>query len=489
VNRKSMLWVMAMLFFSAPAALAKPLARLDGDLTLARAIRLAARQNLELMQNRIERRRIALGYAAATGKFIPQLTLGASYDDDTSSLSTLPRDRRLQYGATLSWSSTIGTTVSLSMDVDQRLSGKTPVGNGTSSANHNSNLTLSATQPLLKGAFRTGAANTLAEAKLDIRIQRALFVEQLNTLLASVENAYWQLAFAQLDVKNKLRGRARAKKQYQDTKENIRRGILADAEIFVVEENYVFFEQELVKSQQALALARRRLAALLQLSARSKLRANDDLSRLAKAPLRAAAIRAGVASNPTLQAELLRVAKNRVQLAFQKNQALPSLDLQATFKLNGLDPGYATHLEQMGTFDRPRVTVGLFFSVPLSFRAVRARVDQSKLSLQKQLASLKAREQQVRYDIGDVVTQMGFQRKRLQLAQKRLVLSRKKLAAEIQKYKNGISTLDSIVRFQRELDQTTLSVQRVQLELHRSRAKLMGLLGRLHKNHGITVAG
>jgi len=87
-------------------------------------------------------------------------------------------------------------------------------------------------------------------------------------------------------------------------------------------------------------------------------------------------------------------------------------------------------------------------------------VSRARLQLQKQLVALKRQEAKVRYEIGDVITKLAFQRKRLKLQERLRGLAKSKLDFEVKKYKNGLSTLAFIVRFQREYDQAILAVRR-----------------------------
>lgn len=462
--------------------------RHDGPLNLPKAMQLAAQRNLVVLTQRLEKRRVALGYRIARGAFLPELKIDTSYLNKTPFDTSLPRDQRLQYGAAVSWKTPVGTSVSAGMSIDQRLSGRTASSQADNTINHTAALELKASQALLKGGWEPGAGNTLNEARLDTQIQTALFAQQLEDLLVEVENAYWALAFAQADVANKKRARDRAKGQYDDTKENIRRGIIANIEIYVVEENLVFFKQELVQAEENLVLAQRKLAQLLLVDGRSKLVASEPLvNPLPQTPAKGATIRLGLTQSPALAAERLRLEKNNVQLAYEKNQALPALDLTASLKLNGRDPAYDEHLAQVAKANRPDATIGLVLTLPLSFDGNRARVERADVALRKQLTQLKAQETKLRYGLGDVVTRIAFQIKRLELAERRRALSKLKLSAEVQKYKNGLSTLDSIVRFQRELDQALIGVRRVQLSLCVSRAQLLGLQGQLHRRYGIRL--
>ena len=75
-----------------------------------------------------------------------------------------------------------------------------------------------------------GAYTPVLEADLDEEIQLATYISNLNAILVDVEGAYWTLALAQEELVGTLRSLGRAQKQLEDTEENIRRGLLAEAE-------------------------------------------------------------------------------------------------------------------------------------------------------------------------------------------------------------------------------------------------------------------
>ncbi len=481
---------LALLVFGfSSAAGATPARPKVGKLTRARAVELGATRNLALLAHRAERARQALLPDARRMDYIPMLTVSADLADDAPGTTTPgDRQRRLTYGTGVHWTSTIGTQLAAALDIDQRLGPQGGASGTASGDQHSGALQASLTQPLLKGAWRAGASTPLLEAELDQRIQQTIFIDQLAALLVDVEGAYWQLALAQADVAIKTRSRDRARGQYDDTKENIRRGIVPEVEIYVVEENQVFFEQELLKASENLTLARRRLARLLDVAPDSPLEATDRLERLdARLPRRDAITRAALRRNPGLVADRLRLQRSQVQLAFARNQALPSLDLGASLKLNGLDDSYRDAWSAIGEARRVDAQVGLSFSIPLSWRANRASKARARLAVRRELLRLQDREATVRFEVADLLTRLEAQVKRLELAQRRVRLGELKLDAELEKYKRGISTLADVVRFQRELDGSRISLRRDQANTWSLRSRLLRSQGRLHEALGISL--
>lgn len=462
--------------------------RMDRALTRKQVVDIGVRRSLGLLINRHEKTRQQLGIASAKRAYIPQLSFDGAYANRTPFDRSLSRDQRLSYGAIFNWASPIGTSVSAGVELDQNVSGATQESESVNTAQHASSAFLSARQPLLKGGWSAGAATPLKKAKIDALIQQETYRQELDELIVDLERAYSDLAYAQADLAIKTRSRDRAKKQFEDTKENIRRGIIADIEIYVVEENLVYFEQQLVQAEKNLALARRTLAQLLHLDDRSLLKASEGLELNSLHWIKdEGAVKLGLDGNPSLRIQQLQLARSRVQVAFEKNQTLPELDLVTSFKLNGLDASYAEHWKDMLGARRPAVTVGLSLTLPLSIHTNRAEKHRADLQQQQELIRLKQLEVHVRYLIGDLLTRAASERKQLALAKRRVELNQLKLGAELEKYKNGISTLADVVRFQRDLDQALISEQQVFLQLNTTRSQLHQAQGRLHRSFGIRL--
>ena len=79
------------------------------------------------------------------------------------------------------------------------------------------------------------------------------------------------------------------------------------------------------------------------------------------------------------------------------------------------------------------------------------------------------------------------QTRRYALNKKRVELALSKLENEREKYKNGVSTLDDLVRFQQNLDFARISLRRASVELNVRRAEMLRLEGRLHTDVGVVV--
>ena len=187
----------------------------------------------------------------------------------------------------------------------------------------------SASQSLLRGGFRHGTR--LDSVDLGIELQRALFRAQVEELIRRVDAAYWQLAFAQADVESKVKARDRARSQFDDTTENIRRGLLAPGDIFVVEENLVIFEEQLLRAREDLKLAQLALANLMQLEEpTAQLVASDPVEPDPKLPTTQQALATAINESPQVAAQrvwwYVRLAPTSRTIAIARVQSSTCLD-------------------------------------------------------------------------------------------------------------------------------------------------------------------
>ncbi len=448
------------------------------------AIQTGVVRNQGLLTQRLEQRRQEIRTRAVWSQWSPSLFLDTAYrrnafDDSFDSAAGVVSDDRLGYAVGADWRSVIGTNAFASVGVEQGL--------GDSGGNQPT-ARVGLTQPLLQGAWLTGAGLPLTEANLTSRIQSELFRNELNSFIVDVDAAYWSLALAQADLDIKTRSLARAQAQYDDTQENIRRGILAAGEIYVVEESLVIFQQELARARQRLLLARRGVQRLLYKDdVEAAVEVLDPDVSGAVVPDKAAAVDDALAHNPQVLAQRWRVALAKERAKFQLNQALPALDLRTSASLQSDSDDYGQAWQDLVAHPRLNAEVGLRFSVALDRWAVNASVDAADVDVAREEAELARVENAVSVDVKNAVDQLATDVALAAGAQRQLTLADLKLKAQMEKYKSGLSTLQDVVRFQRELDDAMISARRVVKDVRTGRARLLQQTGALHDVVGVGV--
>ena len=440
-------------------------------LSFTEAITVATQRNLRLLINSMEREIAELRATEARRPYAPVIFLEPEVSTSQNLLIDPPRRTTgVDVSGGVRWANRWGTTLDVRALTTPWYTGFTP-------------LPLTQVQASLgQSLLRDGWNDSTLLDRID------LGVALLNALLVDVERAYWTLAYAQADITIKERSRDRAQQQFDDTKENIRRGLLAPGEIYVVEENLVIFEEQLLRSREQVRLAQLDLARLLQMPEQTELRATDSLDQpQLELPRLADALDVALRTNPAVRAERIALEQAQVQLAFDRNQSRPVLDLGASLSLNGLSENQADAWGETFSAQNPALRVGLTFEVPLVGAPYRARVSRAELERRQQLEELKQTETDVTFTVRELATQLTTRIKALDFAIRRIELAEQKLATEQEKYQRGLATLTDVVRFQRDLDGARISERRARLDVITLRARLAEAQGILYRRAGVEV--
>lgn len=450
------------------------------QLGLSQTHALAIQNNLSLLISRYQKQQGEQASSRVRQAYVPSLSIDLGWSDDVSLIAD-ERNRSLAYGAQVNWTLPQGTGLFARLEALEFLSGQSFVPQPSNK------LQLGVSQPLLQG-FGQGVDN-IDRAKAEVKQQQAVFASVLNDFLLEVEQSYWSLVLAQNDVVIKQRSRERAQKQFDDMTENIRRGLVAPGEIFIVEENLVFFTQQLIRSEEALTLAQTRLARLIRVDPNTEITATDDLEKYAfKAPPSLEeALNTALANNPSVQAAEFSLSQQKETLSIAQNQYKPQLDLSAAATLNGVDQSRAQAWKQVVTAQQPGWQVGLDFTIPLDRSPDRARLEITELATAQARTVVEDARDDVRYGIKEELTRWQRRLEVLNLSEKRMNLALEKLQTEQEKYKSGLSTLANVVLFQRDLDSARIGLQSARLDVVLAAVRLYRLQGTLSQHVGVEV--
>ena len=119
-------------------------------------------------------------------------------------------------------------------------------------------------------------------------------------------------------------------------------------------------------------------------------------------------IRQALEQRADLMQAKLTLENQHIGLVFDKNQALPTLDLDASLRLNGIDNSFDGSFPEIEPTKRYSWGVGVTFRYPLQNRQAKSRVQQSQLAIRQQIVRIKDLEEniiaEVRNSIRDVLT-------------------------------------------------------------------------------------
>lgn len=204
-----------------------------------------------------------------------------------------------------------------------------------------SNLTLSYTQPLLRGLRTDINRRNIEIAKKNLTLTDAQFRQQVIEIVNQVEQAYWDLVFALRNLQVQIDAVRQARLQLESNQRLVDRGVLAPIEVVAATQQITTFEQNVYTAQENVTQTENTLKTLILKDRTSDVWARPitpvtplDITA-PRVPLETA-ITEALANRPEIQQLDTNTEINRINERFFRDQTRPQVDLIGTYASNGL---------------------------------------------------------------------------------------------------------------------------------------------------------
>jgi len=157
---------------------------------------------------------------------------------------------------------------------------------------------------------------------------------------------------------------------------------------------------------------------------------------------------------PDYQSARIDLANRDILIKVAENQTLPTVDLVASFGLNGLGAEYSEALKNIGT-EHKDWSIGLKFSVPFG-GADQARKEQRNLEKAQALINFKRLEQDIMLDVRERFRQVQIQGRQAEVARLAKELEAQNYEAQEERYAAGQASTHDILDYQDRLAQAEL---------------------------------
>ncbi len=330
--------------------------------------------------------------------------------------------------------------------------GLSPPGTNTSGGN----IGVQLTQPLLKNFWIDNTRLTIRLAKNQLKFSEQSLRLQVITSVTAVENAYYELIYAQENVKVQQEALVLAQTQLDQDQQRVQIGTLAQLDVQQDEAQVAQSRASLIAAQSTLNTDQNTLKNLLT-DAYSRWHDMDiqPTATITNVPLQLFDLQdswgKGMTRRPDLLQARLDVEKQGIQLKFDRNQLFPELDLTGTYGFNGAGTEYSDTFNQYHEGDRPFYSYGAKLSVPLSNAKARNTVKSDKATLQQILLTLKQVEQNVMVQIDNAIKNAQSTYESVGATRQARIYAEAALDAEQKKYAVGKSTTFTVLQLQNTL--------------------------------------
>ena len=417
------------------------------SLPLKEAIKLAVEKNLDVQAALYTPASAAADIYKYLGIYDPLLSLQAGYQDSTNLSSYIvvtggkpvSRVSSTTYNAGVTQLLPFGATVGAAFD------------NSWNHQNYGinnyfqSDLTLTFTQPLLKGFGRETTEISINVARFNKEGALEQFKSRLLDIVYQVKSQYYQLYSLRENVEVKRASLNLAETILKNTKAEVKAGVLPAMEIINAEFGVASQQKAVIDAERALRDQVDALRLLLQLPEVTEIVPVDAPVKERYDVDDAREIQLAMDARPDLRQLRASLKTSELQSRVARNQTLPQLDFNASAALTGLDNHYNRDLEQVGSGRYPVWIAGLKLTYPIGNEAAKNDYIKSKLAVEQNRTQLKSLEETIDRDVRIAVRAVRSGYLQLDVTARGRSYAEEVLNAYIKKQKVGLATTKDVL--------------------------------------------
>jgi outer membrane protein TolC len=363
-------------------------------------------------------------------------------------------------------------------------------------------------QPLLRHRGVDSARLARDVAASDHDRANALLRRTVSETVAAVEQAYWRLVAARLEVGVREEAMGLAEEQLTETRVRIEGGAVPETELAQPRAELERRRGEFLAASEALAVAENGLKVLI-LEDSGDVLWQDDLVPIENAEAEAAPLEVegaearALAARPELVAAAGVVDRRRSETEFARDEVWPTLDAVLSYDRFGLAGSQNPALDDLpgpeeggewgdsfdvlgdGEFDDARV--GLVFGIPIGNRTARANARAARNAERQAEADMARIRKSIQAEVRDAAAAVETAGQRIEAARAGREAAEVQLAAERDRYGVGLSTNFLVLTRQNDLSRAKLDEISALTDYRMARTEMARATGSLLAERGIEV--
>ena len=483
------------------------------SLTLEQAIELALKNNNDIDASRNSVQIAEFNLRGARGIYDP-LIEGESYYDSTATPTasiiggavngSVTQTRYFGSAGISGFSPWAGASYAARFDAARSSTSNT---NATLNPQYPSLFTLSYTQPLFRNRSFDNPRRLIEIAKKNLSLSDSQFRQRAIEVIAQVEQAYWNLAFALRFLQVQIDAVKQARAQLESNQRQVAKGILAPIEIVAATGQIATFEQNVYTAQEGVTRAENTLKALM-LPDREATEWSRPITPVSPVILDPPQIALEVALAEALKGrqEIAQFEAseevNRIDERYYKNQTKPQIDLVTSYTTQGLagSPapgrvvppnlvgGIGTSLGNLASLDYPSYRVGVQISIPWGNTVAeanlgRVRAEGTRLANQRAQA-----EQTIEAEVRNSLQALRSAESRVAAAIASRAAAEQLYESEQRQFRAGTTTFYLVLQRQDELLQARSRELLAQTDLNKAISEFQRATGTTLSANNVTVS-
>jgi outer membrane protein TolC len=392
----------------------------------------------------------------------------------------------------------LGYTLS---DLDNNIN---PLGNVFTSTNnpfvkqYQTFMGLTFTQPLLKdgGISATMAGIRLAALDSDIAFQQ--YRRQLMLTVYQAEGAYWNLYFAQEQVRFFDDSVAVARNVLSDSQEKLKAGRGAELDVMEAQSALAIRNTKRNDAVQNYYDALGHLRLLTSMAPppdlatgnpTANLRAADDPHSTNVPPTYADSYNDSLELNPDFLIQEQKFKQEELKVGVAKNQLLPELDLKTAYGFNGLGNDTSQSWDMIADKIFPSWSVGLELSMPLGINIKgRNLYKAAQLSLREAYLNVNSTQKQIANTLDIAIQKAQAWRLSIQSYQTVVNYNQELLKTQLQRLKAGVVEGEKVLEVEADLLDSQQDLASALTQYRRALLEVELSSGSILKNRGVDIS-
>lgn len=358
----------------------------------------------------------------------------------------------------------------------------------------NARIGMTVTQALLRGYGSGVNLANLRQAELATDISLYELRGFSETLLAEVENAYWEYALAQRRIEIVEESLKIAKQQLSETEEMIRVGRLAEAESAASQAEVAVQQQARINARSETETARLKLLRLINPPGEGLYDRDVSLVFQPKIPdVTLDSVNDHVALSlrlrPVVNQTKLGIKQDDLEIVRTKNGLLPKLDLFITLGKSGYADSFSGSVSDITASDSYDALAGVNLEYPIYNRDARARYRRSVLNREQAEKALDNLNQLVELDIRTAYIEIDRTKEQITASAATRKFQEETLRIETEKFRVGRSTNFLVSQAQRDALASRINEVEAIVNYFKALINFYRLEGTLLERRGIITPG
>jgi outer membrane protein TolC len=317
-------------------------------------------------------------------------------------------------------------------------------------------LSLTMTQPLLRNAGVEVNKTFIKIAQNNAKVEEHIFLDRVLTVLATVEQTYWELVFANESMNVAQAALKAAEELMASNRAKAKAGVMSIVDVLQAEAAVAARVEQTLIAEKAIRDQEDQFRRLVnpteeELRQEIRLAPKDHLAMVLEPMSLPEAIDIAIERRPEILQAKKNVETSELNTTFAKNQLLPTLSFQGSVGLAGLGKDYPDSFNRNFSGDFHNYGGGLVLSFPLGNRSAVSTYNKRQLEAKNAEVSLASVRQQVILGVKEAVRRVQTDFKRIETTRSARIMAEKQLQAERERLNVGLSTTRFVLDFQRDL--------------------------------------